>query len=944
MANNNLSLAIVVKLLTENFQKSATSLKSQLLSMQRNFMAFASVVGAGSVSLANFASRMVSVAKETSRASIALKNVSGSMAAFSENQKWLLGIAQKYGVEINSLTSGFAKFKAAADISSMSLDDQRKIFESVSRASVAFGLSADDQRGIFMALSQMMSKNKVMAEELRLQMAERMPVAIQAMAKAAGVTVNELDALMKQGKVMSSEVLPRFAEELNKMIPNVDLDNLNKSLVDLSNTFQQFTQKMGIEDAFKRLVEVATSALNFLSEKSSLVGVAVKTALFGSLSKMATTAFKSVVADYDKMVSAAVKKVEASDRAVKRTRKAEAAYHLAVAEHNKALSEQQLLATTASAEERRRIEERVSNAIKRIKQTETDYFNAKEKEKVASANASADQLHLAAQKGATGWSRAANIATHAFGKLWASLKSFAMANIWTAVLTGLMMVVNKIWEGVSATREFRREMDGLGEAVATSEMRELDELSQLLNSGDKAVAKSALNRINEIMGTTLTMEDDINEAIEKRQRLLMAEEQLREAIKTRDKAQKIYEEKEGKEWEKTYKRFVNGKWKEETERSDKKIARDDLDKAQKTVDELRATIIRLGGSKVPTPVTSYTPISGGIPREELPMGDDEYLDELPLTDPDGEIKKAVKDGLVEGMLELGRKELTNIGSLHAAEVMSSKRDTSGDWKLSDLEILEADKLFAQEKVTKLLSIAEETGAQLGEEIHNAMANAFSLDEALKLGELKQASEEVSKELANLKLDMFEDTIDNVEGVANAFSHLTEAMEENGSTWEKISAVFGMFKAATELIIGTINSITAIQEASAQQQKINAQSNIATAEGESIANATKEGSKLPFPANIAAIAAAVGAVMSVFAMIPKFANGGIVGGSSQHGDRVLARLNSGEGVLTPEGLESLHDAADPRNRRNVRVTGILTGRGRDLKAIIDTEDKYINRTK
>lgn len=941
MANSNLSLAIVVKLLTENFQKSATSLKSQLLSMQRNFMAFASVVGAGSVSLANFASRMVSVAKETSRASIALKNVSGSMAAFSENQKWLLGIAQKYGVEINSLTSGFAKFKAAADISSMSLDDQRKIFESVSRASVAFGLSADDQRGIFMALSQMMSKNKVMAEELRLQMAERMPVAIQAMAKAAGVTVNKLDALMKQGKVMSSEVLPRFAEELNKMIPNVDLDNLNKSLVDLSNTFQQFTQKMGIEDAFKRMVEVATSALNFLSEKSGLVGEAIKLALFGGLSRMATTAFKSVVADYDKTINAAVKKVEASSRAVKRTQKAEAAYHLAVAEHNKALSEQQMLTTTASAEERRRIEERVSNAIKRIKETETNYFNAKEKEKVASANASADQLHLAAQKGATGWSRAANIATHAFGKLWASLKSFAVANFWTAVLTGLTWMGQKIWENVRAAKRLREEMESLGKPMVTDEMRQLDDLTKLLNNKDESVRKGAIDQINKLLGLQLTREEDITKAVEERKKILEAEAQLANAIEKRDLRLQEYNEEAGKT---KVVKYVdkNGR---EVASSGYRLseAKKNLDTAQEWVDKLYEKVSKLKGTAALTD-TSYTPIGGGIPREELPMGDDKYLDELPLTDPDGEIKKAVKDGLVEGFLELGRKELANIGTLHAAEVMSSKRDTSGDWKLSDLEILEAEKLFAQEKVTKLLSIAEETGAQLGEEIHNAMANAFSLDEALKLGELKQASEEVSKELANLKLDMFEDTIDNVEGVANAFSHLTEAMEENGSTWEKISAVFGMFKAATELIIGTINTITAIQEASAQQQKINAASNIATAQGESIANATKEGSKLPFPANIAAIAAAVGAVMSVFAMIPKFANGGIVGGSSQHGDRVLARLNSGEGVLTPEGLESLHDAADPRNRRMVRVVGVLTGRGRDLKAVIDTENKHITRTR
>ena len=61
-------------------------------------------------------------------------------------------------------------------------------------------MSADDSNGVMLALSQMMSKGKVSSEELRLQMGERLPVALQAMAKAAGVSISGLDKLMKEGK------------------------------------------------------------------------------------------------------------------------------------------------------------------------------------------------------------------------------------------------------------------------------------------------------------------------------------------------------------------------------------------------------------------------------------------------------------------------------------------------------------------------------------------------------------------------------------------------------------------------------------------------------------------------------------------------------------------------------------------------------------------------
>jgi len=69
--------------------------------------------------------------------------------------------------------------------------------------------------------------------------------------------------------------------------------------------------------------------------------------------------------------------------------------------------------------------------------------------------------------------------------------------------------------------------------------------------------------------------------------------------------------------------------------------------------------------------------------------------------------------------------------------------------------------------------------------------------------------------------------------------------------------------------------------------------------EAMTNAAAEGAKAPFPANLIAIASSVGAVLSALSSIPKFATGGVVGGSSFSGDKILAGLNSGERILTAE---------------------------------------------
>ncbi|WP_281818067.1 tape measure protein [Parabacteroides goldsteinii] len=253
-----LSFSIAINLLTENFKRGTSSVKNAFRSMQAQILTFAAAMGFAGVSLSNFFSQLIQVARETSKAVTALKNVSGSTAQFADNLRYTTQLAQKYGVYVNDITSNYAKFTAAASIAGMAIADQRKLFESLSRAAAGFGMSADDTNGMFLAVTQMMGKGKIQAEELRGQLGERLPIAMQAMAKAAGTTVAGLDSIMKKGKLLSAEVLPKFADALNEMLPNVDTDNIETSLNRLKNAFQEFTQNTGIQDAYKKLIDSIT--------------------------------------------------------------------------------------------------------------------------------------------------------------------------------------------------------------------------------------------------------------------------------------------------------------------------------------------------------------------------------------------------------------------------------------------------------------------------------------------------------------------------------------------------------------------------------------------------------------------------------------------------------------------------------------------------------------
>lgn len=156
----------------------------------------------------------------------------------------------------------------------------------------------------------------------------------------------------------------------------------------------------------------------------------------------------------------------------------------------------------------------------------------------------------------------------------------------------------------------------------------------------------------------------------------------------------------------------------------------------------------------------------------------------------------------------------------------------------------------------------------------------------------------------------------VQGIGDGIKNLSSALQGNGDAWQTLTGVVNSFIQIAEGIKTIVNIIDMLTLATKQQTTAKAAettvtaagtaatvtdtaasaANTATKSGEAIAGATKSGANLPFPANIAAIAVGVAAVVAALAMISGFAEGGIVGGSSTQGDKVIARVNSGEMIL------------------------------------------------
>lgn len=261
---NGLSMKVLLQLQKRQFDQGISQVKTSLAGLGRTIKNFSGML-LGGLGLSALVGQFKQASTEMSVAKATLENVSKGFKEYSENMAFLKNISNKYGQDLISLTNGFAKFRAAADQTNLSIDQMRYIYDALTRAAGAYHLSAEQTSNVMLAVEQMLSKGKVTAEELRRQLGNSLPGAFNLMAQAAGVSTAELERMMKAGEVISEKVLPRFAQVLNAVNAAANFDSLQSSLNRFKNAWVDFVDKSGFENIFKGFVDMGTKSLNFLS-------------------------------------------------------------------------------------------------------------------------------------------------------------------------------------------------------------------------------------------------------------------------------------------------------------------------------------------------------------------------------------------------------------------------------------------------------------------------------------------------------------------------------------------------------------------------------------------------------------------------------------------------------------------------------------------------------
>ena len=139
----------------------------------------------------------------------------GSKATGAKEMQYGIDASKRLGVPAKAAINAYSSMAVAARGTKLEGDGVRELFEGIGASMSVLGISGQDAELVFMAYTQMLAKGKISMEELRQQLGEKFPPAMQIFAKSIGKSVPEMIDLASKGALLSEEVLPKVAKQLN---------------------------------------------------------------------------------------------------------------------------------------------------------------------------------------------------------------------------------------------------------------------------------------------------------------------------------------------------------------------------------------------------------------------------------------------------------------------------------------------------------------------------------------------------------------------------------------------------------------------------------------------------------------------------------------------------------------------------------------------------------
>lgn len=231
------------------------------------------------------------------------------------NYTMLRKVTQELGLVFDDVAPRFVNLDIAGQKAGLTAKQTADAFRDLSTAAAARNLSTDDTAGAFRAIEQMFSKGRVQAEELRGQLAERLPGAVAIFAEANGVALDELDKMLEKGQVGLDFVVKglrayagQFDDQIGAISERLDayINRARNAYNDWLRTLLAGEGQTKLKAAFKVVEDFFRGKDGEAFAKALVEGFSALVDVFVFLAKNADTVMKALKALFAVMAAKAV--------------------------------------------------------------------------------------------------------------------------------------------------------------------------------------------------------------------------------------------------------------------------------------------------------------------------------------------------------------------------------------------------------------------------------------------------------------------------------------------------------------------------------------------------------------------------------------------------------------------------------------------------------------
>ncbi len=233
----------------------------KLAVLSSRFLSLAASIGLITYSLLRMEKGLYAAQVEADAMKTAFTNIEGSATRANAQMEFLRKTATATGQNFWTLADSYKGLLAASKYSNISLATTQQLFTGLMKAASDYSLSTEQVNGAVLAFTQIISKGKVAAEELRRQLGDRLYGSFGLAAKAMGLTTQQLDKLMSSGKLFATDFIQKIADVLNDNFTGnlpVAVERVNK----LSQAWEDFKVNVGDSSSMENILSSVTDLLN----------------------------------------------------------------------------------------------------------------------------------------------------------------------------------------------------------------------------------------------------------------------------------------------------------------------------------------------------------------------------------------------------------------------------------------------------------------------------------------------------------------------------------------------------------------------------------------------------------------------------------------------------------------------------------------------------------